>query len=106
MLRSLASPPVPRPNFSKNRPRIYILFFYNFGLDFSPAIDNPNGAKAAATIYSLIETCKANNIEPYAYLKYVLGEIVHANTIEDLEKLLPFNCTPEQLSQAWEPRQG
>ena len=38
--------------------------------------DRPEGAKAGAMIYSLIETCKAHNVKPYAYLKYALSEIV------------------------------
>ena len=30
--------------------------------------DTPRGAKASATVYSLIETAKANGLEPFAYL--------------------------------------
>ena len=30
---------------------------------------HPRGAGASATIYSLIETAKANDLEPYRYLK-------------------------------------
>ena len=30
--------------------------------------DSVEGAKASANLYSLIETAKANNIEPYSYL--------------------------------------
>jgi transposase len=33
------------------------------------------GAEAGAIIYSLLATCKANLIEPYAYLKYVLDQL-------------------------------
>ena len=29
---------------------------------------SPKGAEASATIYSIIETCKANGLEPYTYL--------------------------------------
>lgn len=32
--------------------------------------DAPAGARASAIYYSLIETAKANDIEPYDYLKY------------------------------------
>lgn len=63
--------------------------------------DNPKGAKAGAVIYSLIETCKAHKIEPYAYLKYVLTKIVDCESDEDYEKLLPFNVCPELLLKAW-----
>lgn len=37
--------------------------------------DTPRGAKASAIIHSLIETAKANDLEPFAYLRYVLRHI-------------------------------
>ena len=33
------------------------------------------GGEVAATMYSLVATCKLNRIEPFAYLKDVLGRI-------------------------------
>ena len=53
--------------------------------------DTPRGAKASATCYSLIETAKANGLEPYAYLRQVLQHIAAAKTVEDIEALLPWN---------------
>ncbi len=47
------------------------------------------GAKASANLYSLIETAKAQGLEPYAYLKYVLERLPNIQTIEDVEALLP-----------------
>jgi transposase len=47
------------------------------------------GAKASANLYSLIETAKANNLEPYAYLKLVFTELPNAQSYDDVEKLLP-----------------
>lgn len=58
---------------------------------------NENGARAGATIFSLVETCKDHGIEPYEYFKYVLSNIRTANTKEALEKLLPFNCGRQLL---------
>jgi hypothetical protein len=52
-------------------------------------LGNRRGAEAAAAIYSLIETCKANDIEPYAYLRHTLTEIPKAQTRDDLLALLP-----------------
>ena len=49
------------------------------------------GAKSSANLYSLIETAKANGIEPYAYLKRVFSEIPNANSFDDIDKLLPLN---------------
>ena len=55
--------------------------------------DTSRGAKASATCYSLIETAKANNLEPYQYLRHVLSHIAEAKTVEDIEALLPWNVT-------------
>ena len=58
---------------------------------------NDIGAEAGATLYSLIETCKAHNVDVFSYFKYALTEIVFCNTVDDLEKLLPFNCPKDKL---------
>jgi len=50
---------------------------------------SPSGAKAGATFYTLIETCKANGIEPYQYLCSVLHRIRECVAQEDYRKLLP-----------------
>ena len=49
------------------------------------------GVKASANLYSLIETAKANGLEPYAYLRHVFTELPKAETVEDIESLLPCN---------------
>ena len=53
--------------------------------------DTPKGANASAIYYSLIETAKANGLEPYDYFKDMLKKFPYAETMEDLEKLLPWN---------------
>lgn len=50
---------------------------------------SPNGAKAGAIFYSLIETCKANHIEPYAYFCKMLYQIRNCASDEGYRKLLP-----------------
>ena len=57
--------------------------------------DTSHGARASATCYSLVETAKANNLEPYAYLQYVLAHIAAADTVEKFEALLPWNVKLE-----------
>jgi transposase len=52
---------------------------------------SPAGANAGAVFYSLIETCKANNIEPYQYLCAMLNRIRKCVTEDDYRKLLPQN---------------
>jgi transposase len=51
--------------------------------------DTPRGAHASAALYSIIETAKANGIEPYYYLAHILTEIPKATKLEDFEALLP-----------------
>lgn len=50
---------------------------------------HPRGATASATIYSLIETAKANELEPYRYLRYLFERLPMAVTEEDYRALLP-----------------
>jgi len=61
--------------------------------------DTPRGAKASATCYSLIETAKANGLEPYAYLSFVLQHIAAADTVEKLEALLPWNMPAHEKQE-------
>jgi transposase len=58
------------------------------------------GAKASANLYSLIETARANGLEPYAYLRKVLTELPQATTLEDIEALLPANIDRDALKRA------
>ena len=52
------------------------------------------GGMAAATIYSLIETCKLNKINPYDYLSDILARL--PNTLyRDIKSLLPYNWQPK-----------
>ncbi len=53
--------------------------------------DTPAGARVSATHYSLIETAKANDLEPYDYLKQVLTVLPYAESVEEIEVLLPWN---------------
>ena len=57
----------------------------------------PEGAEASALLYSLIETAKANKLEPYAYLRFIFEKLPTAKSLQDYESLLPWNLTPEQL---------
>ena len=61
--------------------------------------DTPRGAKASATVYSLIETARANGLEPFAYLHHVLQHIGGASTVEDMEALLPWNINLEKKQE-------
>ncbi len=60
--------------------------------------DTVKGAVASANLYSLVETCKANGIEPHGYLSLLFAQLPHLNTVADFEALLPWNVpTPARL---------
>jgi transposase-like protein len=52
--------------------------------------DTVSGAKASANLYSLVQTARANELEPYAYLRRLFTELPAAQTVEQIEALLPF----------------
>jgi transposase len=56
-----------------------------------------SGGERAAIIYSLVETCKLNHIDPQRYLQYVLERIAD-HPINRIEELLPWNVV-DQLHQ-------
>ena len=49
----------------------------------------PRGAGASAAIYSLIETAKANDLEPYRYLRHLFERLPMAEVDADYKVLLP-----------------
>jgi transposase len=51
--------------------------------------DTVAGANASANLYSLIETAKANGIEPYAHLRTVFTALPKATSVDESEALLP-----------------
>jgi transposase len=53
--------------------------------------DTSRGARASATCYSLVESAKANGLEPSVYLRHILECIGSADTVDKLEALLPWN---------------
>ncbi|MCB9063467.1 MAG: IS66 family transposase [Halobacteriovoraceae bacterium] len=60
--------------------------------------DTVDGAKASAMFYSLIETAKYNELEPFKYLNYMLEKIPAAKTAPNFEKLLPLKINAQYLN--------
>jgi len=58
---------------------------------------SPRGAQASATLYSLVETAKANGLEPRAYLTFLFERLPQARTPAAIDALLPQNLKPEDL---------
>jgi len=52
--------------------------------------NTPNGAESSSIYYSIIETAKENNLNPYQYTKFLLEKLPKANANE-LEALLPWS---------------
>jgi len=77
----------PDNNFAENSIRPFVVGRKNWLFS-----GTPEGAEASALLYSLIETAKANGLEPYGYLRHIFEKLPHAKTLEDYEALLPWNC--------------
>lgn len=55
---------------------------------------SPKGAKASACVYSLVETAKANKLDPFRYLKTLLEEIPGSDYLSNpiaMERLMPWS---------------
>jgi len=55
--------------------------------------NTPRGAKASATIYSIVETAKENGINPYQYLTYLFEQMPNLDVKDQkvLDELLPWS---------------
>lgn len=60
---------------------------------------SPRGAYAGMTFYSLIETARANGLEPSKYLKYIFTRLPYASTEEEYKKLLPQYLDADDYNQ-------
>ncbi|MBC8945200.1 transposase [Xenorhabdus indica] len=55
---------------------------------FSTSAD---GAFASANLYSLVMTCRANDINPYFYFRHIFTELPRRQSGDPLHDLLPWN---------------
>ena len=55
--------------------------------------NTPLGAHASAGMFSLVETAKANNLDPFHFMYRLFEKLPEADTEEKLEELLPWNIT-------------
>ena len=58
------------------------------------------GADHWATIASLIETCKLNDVDPLGYLTDVLTRIVNGHPNSDIDQPMPWG-TESETSEPW-----
>jgi len=56
---------------------------------FSQSVE---GADASAVLYSIVMTCRANDINPYLYFQKLFTELPQRDEFADLSDLLPWNA--------------
>jgi transposase len=59
---------------------------------------SPDGAETSALLYSLVETAKANGLEPHAYLTYLFEHLPAASSPEAIAALLPHNLKLDDIT--------
>jgi len=82
-------------NLAENRIRPFTIGRKNWLFSGSP-----KGAAASAAVYSIIETAKANGLNPYKYLHFILKNLPGAQFQrypELLEDYLPWNTEVQQI---------
>ena len=58
-----------------------------------------DGAHASAAWYSIVETAKANGLEPYHYLRWLFTNLpLYIQSGWPLDPLMPWNVTTEQIN--------
>jgi transposase len=93
LVRYLDSPYLtPDTNHIENAIRPFVVGRKNWLFSGSPL-----GAHASATLYSLIETAKANGIEPYRYLRYIFTKLPTAQTPDELSRLTPYGLDLDEF---------
>jgi transposase len=61
---------------------------------------SPAGARSSAILYSLVETAKANGLEPYRYLRFLFERLPYAKTKDDYRKLTPQHLDRSEFDAA------
>lgn len=79
-------------NKAENAIRPFVIGRKNFLFSGSP-----RGADASATMYTLVESAKANSLEPWAYLNYLFEKLPVAKSEQALVALLPQNLKMDDL---------
>ncbi len=82
----------PDTNSIENAIRPFVIGRKNWLFSGSPV-----GAHASSTLYSLIETAKANEIEPYRYLRYIFTKLPTVRTPDDYLRLTPYGMDLDEF---------
>ena len=93
LLRYLDSPYLhPDNNACERAIRPFVIGRRNWLISGSPV-----GAAASAGWYSIIESAKANAVEPYLYLRYILSRLPDSTDPKDYRTLLPWKISKDSL---------
>ncbi|MCP4159859.1 MAG: IS66 family transposase [Deltaproteobacteria bacterium] len=93
LVRYLRYPEIsPDNNIAENAIRPFCVGRKNWLFNITP-----RGAHSSAALYSLIETAKANKVEPDLYLNYIFSEIPKITDKTDLDALMPWNMPQKTL---------
>ena len=84
----------PDDNLAENAIRPFVLGRKNWLFAATP-----EGAHASAALYSIIETAKANGLEPYWYLRYLFDRLPKAKTTDEYKALLPHCVDKSQIER-------
>jgi len=60
---------------------------------------SPKGARASSLFFSLIETAKANDLNPYGYLKWIFEKVMEMDESFDRETLLPDKAKRDEIQK-------
>jgi hypothetical protein len=83
----------PDNNVAENAIRPFVLGQKNWLFSGSP-----KGAEASATFFTLIETAKANGLEPYGYLRYLFSQLPLTTDEQAYRRLLPQNIDRDKTT--------
>jgi len=64
----------------------------------------PKGSDASAMLFNLVETAKANEIEPQAYLKFIFKRFPAAQITKEMRALMPHYVDKFLLPRLSEPK--
>jgi transposase len=82
----------PDNNIPENAIRPFVIGRKNWMFSITPI-----GAHASATLYSFVESAKANGLEPYKYFTYLI-KVLPTTPQEQLRNLLPHRIDPKLIS--------
>ena len=60
--------------------------------------DTEAGAESTARVFSLIETARANEHNPQKYLSVLLTELPNIKSVRDVDALMPWAITPDEIA--------